>query len=182
MSAFRTGRTSGVRRWSLPAGLWKGGVRTGIRVLELGCGVGLAGIAAARAGGQVMMTDYEPDALDFARLNAAENLPEAKLRRTVRFAVLDWRTPYEGERYPLVIGSDIIYDRSLFEPLLVRFDECLTLRGRVILTDPDRSIGRAFLEHARRQGFVVESAKVPTLCQGRIVTVVRAMLRRRKAK
>ena len=38
----------------------------GAALLELGCGVGLAGIAAARAGAQVTMTDYDDDALLFA--------------------------------------------------------------------------------------------------------------------
>src|SRR5512146_678227 len=34
----------------------------GRTVLELGCGLGLAGIAAAAAGANVLFTDYEPDA------------------------------------------------------------------------------------------------------------------------
>jgi SAM-dependent methyltransferase len=45
------------------------------RILEIGCGLGLAGVAAARAGAHVIFTDYEPDALKFARYNALKNLP-----------------------------------------------------------------------------------------------------------
>ena len=48
----------------------------GKRVLELGCGLGLSGIAAAAAGARVTMTDYDEDALLFARFNAALNLPD----------------------------------------------------------------------------------------------------------
>ena len=161
-------------RWSL-----QGGVRRGVRVLELGCGVGLVGIAAARAGAVVTMTDYEPDALEFARLNAAENLGAENLHGQVRCAALDWRVPYRGARYPLVLGSDIIYDRMLFEPLLRLLDECLAPGGRAILAEPDRSIGRAFLAMAPEAGFTVQTAAVATVRGGRTITVKRTTLRRR---
>jgi len=161
-------------RWSL-----EGGVRRGLRVLELGCGVGLVGIAAARAGGLVTMTDYEPDALEFARLNVVENLRGENLHGRVRVEALDWRVPYRGERYPLVMGSDIIYDRILFEPLLRLLDECLAPGGRAILAEPDRSIGHAFLALAPHAGFIVQTVAVPMVRQGRTITVMRTTLRRR---
>lgn len=160
-------------RWSL-----EGGVDRGLRVLELGCGLGLVGIAAARAGGHVTMTDYEPDALAFARLNAAENLPQLSDGESIRVAMLDWRAPYRGEQYGLVLGSDIVYDRALFEPLLQCLRECLAPGGRVVMTDPDRAVGRAFLELAAQSGFRVHTVAVPTTRRGRTVTVLRATLQR----
>src|SRR5438552_194806 len=39
----------------------------GRKLLELGCGVGLCALAAARAGFEVLASDYYPDALDFVR-------------------------------------------------------------------------------------------------------------------
>jgi predicted nicotinamide N-methyase len=160
-------------RWSL-----KGGVGRGMRVLELGCGLGLVGIAAARAGGHVTMTDYEPDALAFARLNAADNLPQPSHGDGIRVAMLDWRDLYRGEQYGLVLGSDIVYDRSVFEPLLRCLQECLAPGGRAVMTDPDRAVGRAFLELAAQSGFDVTTVAVPTVRRGRTVTVLRATLQR----
>src|SRR6476619_7425812 len=44
---------------------------SGLRVLELGCGLGLVAIAAAMAGADVTATDYYDDAILFASLNVA---------------------------------------------------------------------------------------------------------------
>src|ERR671929_1039716 len=41
----------------------------GARVLELGCGLGLPSIAAARAGGRVLATHWSPGAIDPLRDN-----------------------------------------------------------------------------------------------------------------
>ena len=52
-----------VARWDL----------AGRRVLELGCGLALPGIAAALRGARVTVSDWAPDALGFARSNAERN-------------------------------------------------------------------------------------------------------------
>ncbi len=46
---------------------------TGLRVLELGCGLGLPSLAAALAGARVLATDWSGDAVAFAAANAARN-------------------------------------------------------------------------------------------------------------
>ena len=61
---------------------------SGQRVLELGCGLGLVGVVAALQGARVLCTDYEPDALAFARHNARCNAS-----RGIRFRLVDWRQP-----------------------------------------------------------------------------------------
>src|SRR3954447_5501714 len=45
----------------------------GARTLELGCGLGLASIAAARAGARVLATDWSAEALRFTSENASRN-------------------------------------------------------------------------------------------------------------
>ncbi len=45
--------------------------RDGATLLELGAGLGAPGLAAAAAGYQVTLSDYEPLILDFERVNAA---------------------------------------------------------------------------------------------------------------
>ena len=45
----------------------------GATVLELGCGLGLPSLAAARAGGRVLAVDWSPAAIDLLRRNAERN-------------------------------------------------------------------------------------------------------------
>jgi len=47
--------------------------RAGEHVLEIGTGIGLAAVLAARAGCRVLATDVVPAAVDCARANAALN-------------------------------------------------------------------------------------------------------------
>ncbi len=49
-------------------------LRNGAHGVEIGCGLGVAGIAAGLLGTRVTFTDYLPDALSFAALNWIANL------------------------------------------------------------------------------------------------------------
>lgn len=135
----------------------EGSVR-GERVLDLGCGLGLAGIAAAAAGGIVTLTDYELDALLFARYNALVNLSSEVVRTGLFFRHLDWREPLGLDRYDTIIGADILYERKTFLPLVDLFRVALRPGGRVILTDPGRSIGNDFITFAAGVGFTVDTS------------------------
>src|SRR3954468_14239998 len=59
----------------------------GARTLELGCGLGLAGIAAALAGARVLATDWSTEALRFTQDNAERN------DVAVDTALVDWSHP-----------------------------------------------------------------------------------------
>src|SRR3954468_9947707 len=59
----------------------------GARTLELGCGLGLASIAAAQAGGRVLATDWSADAIAFTKDNAERN------GVTLDTAIVDWSAP-----------------------------------------------------------------------------------------
>ncbi len=132
--------------WGLTASCLRGKL-----VLELGCGLGLAGIAAARAGAKVLLTDYEEDALLFARYNALRNAPEG----TPKVLLFDWRRPRISGKFDLVLGADILYERRHFLPLLEAFRIVLAPGGVVVLTDPDRSTGEPFARLAQEWGYSV---------------------------
>lgn len=124
-------------------------IQTARPVLELGCGVGVAGLAAAQVGLQVLATDYEPDALDFARYNAMLNGTTDRMT----FRYLDWRRPDLMERFPVIIGSDIVYDRSDHPPLLDLLDRVLERGGTFLLSDPQRSPAETFVEAMAQRGY-----------------------------
>jgi len=138
-------------------------------VLELGCGLGLAGIAAARAGADVTMTDYDQDALLFARWNAAVNLDSVAAGHA-QILPLDWREP-AVIRYDIILGADIVYERRHFAPLWQFFSASLKPGGRVVLGEPARQIGDDFLEQAHEQGFSLSVEPVQVHRRGRASTV-----------
>jgi ETFB lysine methyltransferase len=146
----------------------------GRSVLELGCGVGLGGLAAAREGARVTMTDYEPDALAFAAANVLESLeppfPDIRL--------LDWRDPGPLGQYDVIAGADIVYERRNFDPLLNLFRSALDHDGVVMLTEPGRGIGREFLRASEESGFAVRTHGIPVERRGSTVTVTCALLLR----
>jgi predicted nicotinamide N-methyase len=127
---------------------------SGANVLELGCGLGLPGIAAAAVGATVTMTDFDADALCCAQLNVIRNLSPIQQSR-VKVGILDWRSSERLIPYDVVLGADIVYERRMFRPLLEQLHAAVRSRGRIILADPDRSVGRAFFHMAEEDGFTV---------------------------
>jgi predicted nicotinamide N-methyase len=128
--------------------LWQAVDLQGVEVLELGCGLGLAGIAANRKGGMVTFTDYEADALAFTRYNAYRNgCQQAVVRH------LDWHAPTLTQTYALIIAADVLYERANFHPLVQLLQTALQPGGQFILAEPNRPIARDFFRLLRDQGF-----------------------------
>ncbi|MBV9363123.1 MAG: methyltransferase [Solirubrobacterales bacterium] len=117
----------------------------GARVLELGGGLGLVGIAAARAGARVTVNDRSKLALAFTALNAEEN------RLAVQTVQCEWQIPQALEvrgPWDLVLGSDILYDERSAYALAGLLDRVVAADGEVWITDPGREAASAFLASA----------------------------------
>ena len=117
-------------------------------LLELGCGLGLLGICAARAGWQVQATDFVEDALVFAAHNAASNAVSGRFQ----VGYLDWRRPV-GKPVSCILGADLVYEKShhrLLDNLLRRL---LLPGGRFILADPRRPAARNFCQILTQQDY-----------------------------
>jgi predicted nicotinamide N-methyase len=120
----------------------------GRRVIELGCGLGLPSIVAARAGAEVLATDGSPDAVVFTAHNMALNDAEGEV------ALADWREADPlAERGPwdLVIAADVFYLRDNVEALMRLLPRLLSRdgSGEALIADPSRAGGREFLAAAR---------------------------------
>jgi predicted nicotinamide N-methyase len=144
--------------WSV---LWRSGVALaqeldglalgGLRVVELGCGLGVPSIAAARAGATVLATDGSPEALTLLRRNAQAN------GARIETATIDWTQPDELlKRVPfdLVLAADVLYERSSVAPLLRLLPR---LAPEALLADPGRPAADAFIEEAMRRAWQVET-------------------------
>jgi predicted nicotinamide N-methyase len=92
---------------------------TSKRVLEIGAGTGVAGIALAKCFGcKVMLTDYA--FLDLLRHNVERNCPDA---HTAQVACLDWTLDIDetiGSFLPadIIVGCDIVYGQATFSKLI----------------------------------------------------------------
>jgi predicted nicotinamide N-methyase len=129
------------------------------KVLELGCGVGLVGIAAALCGADVLMTDYEEDALRFAKQNVQKNCNRDKSKGKIIVASLDWREPNLGDKYDLIVGSDLLYEKRNHKPILKLINEYINDNGEAVLTDPNRSTLNSFLKSAEENNFYVQALR-----------------------
>jgi len=129
----------------------------GKRVLELGCGLGAAGLAAASVGAaSVLLTDRDTRLLALAKQAAAANdLGD----ESVLTATLDWTadeaTILEAvapvSPVEVIIGADLLYDESTI-PIIARLLNVLLPKGpeegRVLLADPEQRMHREALQAA----------------------------------
>jgi predicted nicotinamide N-methyase len=117
----------------------------GLRVVELGCGLAVPSIAAARAGASVLATDACPEALALAARNAEANGVR------IETETVDWAAPgaLAGRApFDLVLAADVLYERASVAPLLSLLPR---LAPEAWLADPGRPAAGAFLERASRR-------------------------------
>ena len=126
---------------------------SGKRVIELGCGLGLPSLAAARAGAEVIATDADAEALGLVALNAgAAGLAVA----TRRF---DFKSEPPPARFDLAIAADVLYEETSVRPLL---DLLPGLADEAVICSPDRKPFARFAAEAellwpvrrRREGLI----------------------------
>jgi hypothetical protein len=116
--------------------------------------MGLAGTVAASMGHHVLMGDLEPDALLFARLNS---LPFASRVRTRR---LNWQRDRLDERFDLVLGADVLYDKTQWDHLEPFWRAHLKTRGTVLLGEPGRQTGDLFIDWIQARGWQLQQVNV----------------------
>ena len=108
--------------------LGKQPVIRGQRVLEIGAGLGVAGIYAALCGHDVTLSDDNQEALLFARANALLNdCPRVVVRK------LDWRHPALSDQFDVIIGAEVVYDRQSYPDLVQFFCSVLIPQGIIFL-------------------------------------------------
>jgi predicted nicotinamide N-methyase len=129
-----------------------------LRVLEIGCGLGLAGVAAGIGGAHVLFTDYVSEALAFARVNA-----EHHVLRSFGTQRVDFTRDRLAERFDLVVAADVVYEPGSYEPLVEFLAMHTAPRGRVLLTESLRADAKRVLAMLVERGFALatEAAWVP---------------------
>ncbi len=122
----------------------------GKRILEIGCGLGLASLVLQRRGANITASDIHPMAAAFL----AENLRLNQLA-TMRFQTGSWADPDPGlVKFDLIIGSDLLYERDQPDILSSFIDRHSHHRVEVVIVDPDRGNRTRFNRCMNDLGYV----------------------------
>ncbi len=129
----------------------------GLRVLELGCGLGVVALGAAMAGAKVTATDYYDDALLFAELNVA-----VATGQTIATRMVNWMDmPVDLGKFDVVLASDVLYEHRYAAMVADAIAKTLVRGGEAIVADPGRIALDEFLEECRDRGLASESDARP---------------------
>ena len=147
----------------------------GKRLLELGAGLGAPGLAAAAAGFEVTLSDYEDIIMDFQKVSAA-----ASGLNNVQFYHFDWLNPPELEPFDVLAGAEILFRDEFFEPLLNVFKSCLKPDGLIYLAHDSKrqSLGK-FLKIAQND-FDIALKEQSFTRDGKKVTIIVNRLRHKR--
>lgn len=147
----------------------------GKKLLELGAGLGAPGLAAAAAGYEVTISDYEDIIMDFQKVSAA-----ASGLNNIRFSHLDWLNPPEMEPFDVLAGAEILFRDEFFEPLLNIFKNYLKQDGMIYLAhDAKRQSLPKFLKLAQ-DDFDIALKEQVIKRDGKKVTIIVNRLRHKK--
>lgn len=169
--------------WPLFGLLWPSGghlasrlasrpVLGGERILELGCGLGLASLVGHRRGADVTASDCHPLARAFLAENLRLNgLPGLKYRHGRWGLPL---APHSGlpadpllqGRFDLIIGSDLLYERDEDGQLARYITRHASACAEVWIIDPDRGNRAAFNRQMDLRGFERSESRLATAGRG----------------
>jgi predicted nicotinamide N-methyase len=136
-------------------------------VLDLGCGMGLTGLVAAALGATVTLADLEAAALLLARVNTLPYRDRAHVRQ------LDWRRDRLDDRFDLILGADVLYERAQWDFLEPFWGAHLASGGSVLLGEPGRQTGDAFPDWIAARGWSLERCEQPVPTREKPVRIFR---------
>jgi predicted nicotinamide N-methyase len=160
--------------WPLFGLLWPSGMHLAVRmgarpivasdrILEIGCGLGLASLVGHRAGADVTASDCHPLAQRFLadnlRLNA---LGPMKYRHGQWPGLVAPRAGVDGPApqvvdglFDLIVGSDVLYERDERGTLADFIARLASATAEVWIVDPNRGNRGPFHRNMARHGFEV---------------------------
>jgi len=106
----------------------------GKAVVDVGCGLGLAGVSAAAAGaGSVVFTDFVAEAVGLAVQSAREAVVAGAHGAAVTGSVLNWSDidAWPAAAYDVALLADVLYEASAVDALVVLLRRILKAEGSI---------------------------------------------------
>lgn len=120
----------------------------GLRVVDLGCGLGVPALVAATRGADVTAVDWAADAIALLADNADRN------GLVLDLVQADWRSFTDA--FDLVLAADLLYEQRNADALL---DVLPRLAPEVLLAEPGRPHAAGFFDRARADWRIDEIAE-----------------------
>lgn len=151
--------------WSLFGQIWPAGRLLaeamsgfdigGKRILELGCGLGLATLVLTHRGANITASDHHPLAESFLSYNAGLNGLAIPC-----YHDLPWTIPDTAlGRFDLIIASDVLYERDHPAQLDALLRRHAKPQVEVVFTDPGRGNSAPFTRSLLSQGYQVQETR-----------------------
>ncbi|MEO6025284.1 MAG: methyltransferase domain-containing protein [Candidatus Binatia bacterium] len=148
----------------------------GLRVLEIGCGLALPGIAAAVLGAEATLVDVAAPALAFADASAAAN-HVACTTLASDFTRLDPELQFD-----VVLAAEIAYDRARYHELAAVFVRHLRPGGIALLADGYRTDTRGLYAALAASGCATHAFDLRVDEEGRPMPVRLTVIRHPAAR
>ncbi|MCD6319802.1 MAG: methyltransferase domain-containing protein, partial [Candidatus Desulfofervidaceae bacterium] len=91
--------------------------------LEIGAGIGVAGLFAATFGYDVTITDINKDALLFAKISALKNGLNVKIKK------VDFTKDNLNNQYDVILASEVLYNKRDYHHLIKFFKQHIKNSG-----------------------------------------------------
>lgn len=120
-----------------------------IRILEVGCGIGLSSHILNHRQANITATDFNPEVQPFllenARINGEKEIP---------FECANWKnSDDELGIFDLIIASDVLYEQFHLNDLANFFNTHCKKTSKIILVDPGRGNSTKFSKMMNKHGF-----------------------------
>lgn len=129
------------------------------RILEIGCGLGIASLTAQSLGYNITASDRHPLAGKFLTKNAALNdLPQVRFKHAQWGAVptpslADTNAPLLTGKYSHIIASDVLYEPDAALDVAAFIDQFATPQCTVWIIDPSRGYHNHFTREMQHYHF-----------------------------
>ena len=101
----------------------------------------MVSIVATSFGHHITMTEYNPDALQFARANAFINqCPQLNIQH------LGWNDPKLAGHFDYIVASEISYREEDIEPIMMLLKTSLKAGGEVLFAGETRRLSKSYFK------------------------------------